>query len=273
MRKLGLLCTFLGAVSALAETPDPAEQSRVLEAVRDYALNYTARLPDFMCTQVTERTYFPNANLRERPLHDAIEEQLTFAGHKESYTVTKINGSAVTNVRHGQFGGILSSGEFGTLLSHTFDPNTGTDFRWDRWATQKGRRMYVFAFRVPQPKGYALVESKRTLLAAYKGLVYADPQTGAVWRIEMQCDVPKDSEYKELDLTLDFRPTDVAGHEYVLPFHYHMHSRKVVPSDATSTLISTHVVSETTNEADYKAYRRFAADSSITFGSETNPQK
>lgn len=122
-----------------------------------------------------------------------LEEQVAFVDHKESYTVARINGEAATNVGRDQLGGIRSTGDFGTLLGNTFDPNAGTDFRWDRWATLRSQRMYVFAFRVPQPKGYGLVESKRTLLVAYKGLLYADPQTGAVLRIELQCDIPKDS--------------------------------------------------------------------------------
>jgi hypothetical protein len=261
--KPGLLCAFLAAATALAETaPDAAEQSRALAAIRDYALNYAARLPDFTCIQVTRRTYYPNAALRH-PRYDYIEEQITFVDHKENYTVTKINGEAVGNTERNQLGGIISSGEFGTLLSRTFDPGAGTDFRWDRWATQQGRKVYVFAFRVPPAKGYGLVESKRTILVAYKGLLYADPQTGAVLRVEMQCEIPKDSEYKELELILDFKPADVAGREFVLPFHYRLHSYKLVSGGAARV-----VMSETLNEADFKAYRRFGADISITFDKE-----
>src|SRR5689334_4716360 len=47
----------LVALSALAfgaaaaeQSPDAATQSRALEAARDYALNYTNRLPNFTCT-------------------------------------------------------------------------------------------------------------------------------------------------------------------------------------------------------------------------------
>ena len=269
MTKPAVLCTFAAALSALAQTaPDAAEQSRALAAIRDYALHYTASLPDFMCTQVTQRTYYPVAEIRGRVHHDAFEEQVTFVGHQESYTVTKVNGDAVTNIQHNQLGGILSSGEFGTLLAHTLDPNNGTEFHWEKLATPKGQRLYVFSFRVPQPKGYGLVESKRTLLAAYKGLLYADPQTGAVFRIEMQCEIPRDSEYKELDLTMDFKPADVAGREFILPFHYHLHSRKEAGALNGSQNTRYPIESETINEGDYKAYRRFDAASRITFGSE-----
>jgi hypothetical protein len=49
-----------------------------------------------------------------------------------------------------------------------------------------------------------------------------------------------------------------------------MHSLKTVVADTGSVKLS---VSETWNEADYKAYRRFDTDSSISFGSETNPKQ
>jgi hypothetical protein len=264
MIKAGILCSLLVGVVALAQpAPDAAEQSRALSAMRDYALNYSASLPDFMCTQVTRRTYYPNENFRGRPVYDSFEEQITFVDHKESYTMTRINGEPAANMSRDRLGGMFSSGEFGTLLGRTFDPAAGTDFHYERLATQQGRRTYVFSFRVPQAKGYGLVESERTLYVAYKGLLYADPQTGAVLRIEMQCEIPKGSEYRDLDLTLDFRPADVAGREFTLPFHYHLHSRKEVA--ASPAVARSTAVSETINEADYKAYRRFSAESNIKF--------
>jgi hypothetical protein len=275
MANTGLLF-FLGAVSALAQTPDGAEQSRALAAIRDYALHYTTRLPDYMCTQVMHRTYFPIARVRGRPRLDSFEEQITFVDHKGSYTVTRINGKAVANGGRDQLGGIFSSGEFGTLLARTFDPTAGREFRWERETAQNGRRMYVYAFRVPQARGYGLVEFGHTLLVPYKGLLYADPQTGAILRVEMQCENPQDSEYKELELNLDYKPALVAGQEFTLPFHYRLHTRRAVLAVGTGKPLVTGsgaaVLSETINEADFKAYRRFAADSSVTFGGEAAPK-
>lgn len=275
MPKPALALALAASICVFSQTPDVAEQSRALAAIREYALNYTARLPDFICTQVIERTYYPVAALRGRPHHDAIEEQITFAGRKETYTVTKINGDAVSNVGHDQLGGIVSSGEFGTLLANTFNPNAGADFRWERASTHQGQRVYIYSFRVPQAKGYGLVDSVHTILAAYKGLLYADPQTGAVLRIEMQCEVPKDSEFRQLELTMNFKLVEVAGRDVVLPSHYHLHSIKARPVRAASKNLAVQrgVLSETTNEADYKDYRRFEADSSVTFGAEPTPNK
>jgi len=54
-----LLCgVFLAAaMTAPAQKPDGTEQSRALAVLRDYALSYTRLLPDFICTQVIERSF------------------------------------------------------------------------------------------------------------------------------------------------------------------------------------------------------------------------
>jgi hypothetical protein len=219
-------------------------------------------LPDFVYTQITQRAFLRNVRSLAPPQNDAIEEQVTYAGHKESYVVTKLNGKAVDGIAHDQVGGLVSSGEFGSLLKNTFDPNAGAEFRWERSATRDGRTVYVFAFHVPEARGYGLAESRRTIRVPYKGLVYADAQTGAVVRIEMECEIPGDSEYKKLDLTLDYKPAMVAGREFILPFHFYLHSRRA---------LSPLVVSETVNVADYKDYRRFGADSNVTFEDGAKP--
>ena len=262
MLKTCLACILLAAANLVAQTPQAAEQARALAALRDYALNYTDRLPDFVCTQVTQRSFLRNIRSPAPPQNDAIEEQVTYAGHKESYVVTKFNGRPVNGIAHDQVGGIVSSGEFGSLLKNTFDPNAGAEFRWERLASRDGRRIYVFAFHVPQAGGYGLVETNRTIRVPYKGLVYADVQTGAVVRIEMECEIPGDSEYRQLDLALDYKPASVAGLEFVLPFHFYLHSRRA---------LSPSVISESVNVADYKAYRRFGADASVTFDDAAKP--
>jgi hypothetical protein len=80
----------------------------------------------------------------------------------------------------------------------------------------------------------------------------------------MQCDIPNNSEYKQLELALDYKPAEVAGREFILPFHYHMRFCQAP---------SAFAVSETVNEADFTGYRRFDANSSVTFQGEANPRR
>src|SRR5579871_68885 len=177
------------ATAATAQQPDAAEQSRALATLRDYALHYSKSLPDFICTQVMERTL----GLNGRGGRDEIEEQVTYTGGLENYVITRINGQPASKDRN-KVTHILSSGEFGSLLANTFNPQAEARFRWQRAMTRNGRRVYAFAYRVPEKKGYALVESTGTVRVGYSGLIFADAGTGAVVHIDMRCDIPKGSE-------------------------------------------------------------------------------
>ena len=234
--------------------PSPAELDKILAAVRDYALNYTKSLPNYVCVQTTRRTIQPTVP-GYLPQGDKVQEMLTFVDGKETYKVEAINGKSETNVKHEQLGGVVTSGEFGSMLQNIFDPDTGADFQWDHWATLRRKPMYVFAYSVPKSKGYSMYhgESKREYTSAYKGLVYADVQSKAVMRIKMETDgIPGDFPIHEVNIMLDYSPTKISEQEYVLPYHFELTSKEVK--------------AETKNDADYRLYQKFGAEASITFG-------
>lgn len=240
--------------------PDSVEQAEAMAAIKDYALNYTKNLPNYMCMQTTRRKIHPVLS-GYIPYGDVIREELSFVDGKESYKVLMRNEQALANVQHNQLGGAISNGEFGTMLAHIFDPETGTEFDWDHWATLRGKRMYVFAFHVPKSAGYSMVygDGHREYTSAYKGLIYADRETKAVMRIKMECiDIPKDYPIKTVGITLDYAPTKIGEETYTLPFHFEL--------DSTDTMAVIK------NEADYKLYRKFGAEATITFDTEPVPE-
>jgi hypothetical protein len=244
--------------------PSAADQAEILAAIKDYALNYTNSLPNYMCMQTTRRKIHPTKS-GYIPYGDVIREELSFVDHKESYKVLMRNEQSVVNVEHNQLGGAVSNGEFGTMLAHIFDPINGAEFDWDHWATLRGKRMYVFSFKVPKSAGYSMLygggggESRREYTSAYNGLIYADRETKAVMRIKMECvDIPADYPIKTVGITLDYAPTKVGEESYVLPFHFELNS--------------TDTMAIIKNEADYKLYRKFGAESAITFDSEPIPE-
>jgi hypothetical protein len=57
-------------------------------------------------------------------------------------------------------------------------------------------------------------------------------------------------------ITLDYNPTKIGDQEFVLPFHFQLDSR------AEKAVMK--------NTADYKLYRKFGAEATITFG-DTEP--
>ncbi len=229
-----------------------ADRAAALNAIREYALNYTRNLPNYTCTQTTRQMVIRETLVRIHPEADLIEEQLSFVDNKEIRKVTKINGVAASPDGPDQLRGASSRGEFGNLLDIIFEPATGADIRFDRLSTLNRRRVYVFAFRVPQSSGYVLTESKRRIQVPFQGSVYADYETKAVVRIEMKCtDIPRGSEYTNAALTLDYKPAMVAGHEYILPEHYSLHFQMVKGFEMSA--------------AEYTAYRKFSADATVKF--------
>ena len=234
--------------------PSQSELTAILAAMKEYALNYTKNLPNYVCVQTTRRRIEPTAS-GYLPQGDTVQEMLSFVDGKESYKVEAINGKSESNVKHEQLGGVVTSGEFGTMLFNIFDPESGAEFHWDHWATLRGKPMYVFGYSVPKSSGYSMlhVESKREYTSAYKGLVYADLQSKAVMRITLETvGIPDDFPIHEVKITLDYNPTKIAEQEYVLPYHFELTSKEIK--------------AETTSRADYRLYQKFGAEASITFG-------
>ncbi len=233
--------------------PDSVEQAEAIAAMREYALNYTAKLPNYLCVQTTRRQYDPKDS-RYRAGGDVIQEQLSFFDKKETYKVQMINGQSVHNISHDQLGGVRSSGEFGSMLHNIFDRADEAQFAWDHWGTLRGKLMYVFSYRIEKDHGYSMYddESKKQYTSAYTGLVYADAQTKEIQRITLKTvEIPPDFPVRDVALTLDYKPTDIAGQIFTLPFHYE--------------LDSVHNRGNSKNEAEYKLYQMYGASSAITF--------
>jgi len=197
------------------------EHAAAVEAVRDYALNYTKGLPNYTCTLATRHVANPpNAGNKASPTVTDTEEQFSFVDGKELRTITRIDGKPVS-VQPGERLSEMSQGEFGNLLEGIFDPASGTEVRWDRSATLDKIKVDVLAFRVPQSKGYVLTARRGSMKVPFEGFVYADAQTHAVLRLQMKCIMIPDSfPIQSVDLTVDYKAAQVAGREFVLPSHF-----------------------------------------------------
>jgi hypothetical protein len=241
------------AISAFSQNGSP-KGAALIDAVREYALNYTRSLPNYTCTLTTREVKTPpNAGNQTPPQMTEVEEQLSFVDRKEIRKITKIDGEALAVETVGDRGG-LSQGEFGNLLDIVFQPGTGADLKWDRSATLNNQKVDVIEFHVPQPKGYVIKQSKGDIRVPFEGFVYAEAQTHAVLRIQMKCTkIPNASEIKTLDLTLDYKAAQVGGQEFILPSHFVMH------------FLDYREDRQHTNDARYSNYRRFAADATLQF--------
>ena len=101
--------------------PDSIEQARIIDETREYALNYTKQLPNFICVQVTRRDFDPTGTGNNWYHSDTITARLSYNG-VENYEVILHNNQPVTNANMRQFGGTSSEGEFASMLKEIFEP-------------------------------------------------------------------------------------------------------------------------------------------------------
>jgi hypothetical protein len=241
--------------------PSEAEKLAVLDAATRNSLDYTANLPNFICTQVTRRYVDPTGNGGIR-LADTIQEHLSFVEGKEDYKVVLVNNLPVGNLSHNQLGGTTSSGEFGTMLLQVFKPETQTEFRWDRWATLRARRTHVYTFRVMQARSdYRIYdgESGREMIGGYHGTIYVDAETKMVMRLRMDVDGLENFPITAINIDLNYDFVDISGRRYVLPLKAELNS-------------SRGARYKNRNDVEFRRYERFTADATIVFD-DTPPEE
>lgn len=241
--------------------PDASEQKKILTEITENALSYSARLPNFICMQVTRR-YMDRAGGEDFRLTDTIAERLSYFEHKEDYKVISVNGTPVTNRKHEQLGGATSSGEFGSMLLEVFSPESQTEFQWERWGKLRDHIMHVFSFRVRLENSkynITAADVKRTVTVGYHGLVFADRDSHAVMRITMEADdIPEDFPIRSASEVLDYDSIGISGQKFILPLKVEMRMR-----DGRQAV---------KNEAEFRLYNKFGAETSIQFGDATEPQ-
>lgn len=239
-------------VFKLPDPPTLEEQQELIAHLREYAINYTKRLPDFICTQVIRRYYDPTG-LEFWRRQDVITVRLSYFEQKEDYKVMLMNG-APTEVGLDRVDGAISTGEFGSMLREVFDPESDAQFRWARWATLGGRRMHVIEYRVPQAKSKWTVSYQRSqsITPGYHGLVYVDRDSRMISRLTLEADgIPPSFPVQQAGTTLDYDFVNIGGADYMLPLKYTVKMRE-----------AKYLAK---NETEFRMYRKFGADTAITF--------
>ena len=232
--------------------PSPGEQNRILTDATEYAENYTSRMPDYICMQVTRRSEDARGTGDFRPV-DTIAEKLTFFEKQENYAVISMDGKLVTGKTHEQLGGTTSSGEFASLMRGIFAAQSDTEFHWTRWATLRGHRMNVFTYRVTQGRSNYRVraEGAEEIVVGYHGIVFVDNSTSRIMKITLEADdLPSTYPVQAASVALDYDNASIGGTEFLLPLR-------------SEVILKTSRKLVTKNEAEFRMYRKFTAESTI----------
>lgn len=279
-----LLIVSAGRLFAQA-APDAAEQKRIIEALRETALAYDGNLPNFICTQVTNREVrqqpkdFAGVHLgsgrggsatvatgiggtRWEP-SDSREETLTYFGRHESYQLIALNGRPV---KKGQTAppGMTSSGEFGSTLTGIFDPRSHAVFEWKRWDTVRGQPVYVFDYRVEKENSVSMLDAAgQSVVVGYHGQVYADRTTRQVLKVTTFAESPRDFPLKDVTKELDYGEVVISAQTYMVPLHGKMEMKTTSEFMRTGRSLTNSPEVDLRNNTEFRNYRKYGVEATL----------
>ena len=190
---------------------------------------------------------------------DTLTIKLSYFEQKEDYKLILVN-NTITKQDYRTLGGATSTGDFGSMMKDIFEPGTEARFEWDHWGTLRGRRVMAFAYTVAQSRSqwHITYERSMDIVPAYHGLIYVDEKTHDVMRVTLAAqDLPAAFPVKMAETVLDYDFQDISGHTFLLPLK------------ATTTMGASDYL--TRNDAEFRIYRKYSAESAISFDSADTP--
>lgn len=244
--------------------PPYEEQQDVLNAAREYALNYAMSLPDFICLEVNRRYIDPHYKAGTEgswAISDRLAEKLTYFDQKEKYELISHNDDSLYGKAADSLGGTLSRGDFGTLIREIFAPESSADFHFERWGNLDGHLMYVYEFHIDQPHSRMTIDYQHSqqMTPGYRGHVYVEKGPNTIWRITVEPEPPATFPIQNIYQQLDYRYVDISGQKFLLPTV----GQVIMRTDGMGSK----------NEIEFRSYRKYSADTSITFDDSDDDSK
>ncbi len=227
----------------------------VIQQTREKAAEFGGQLPNFFCQQMTTR--YESDHPREGwTALDIVTADVAYEEGRESYKNIKINNRPV-NKSMEDIGGTRSSGEFASILEDLMSPDTAAIFRKNGTDSIAGRSAWVYTFEVPRERSHWRVEAPAQLYyPAFKGSVWIDKQTYRVLRIEQEAsNIPILFPFDTVETATDYNYVRLSTpQEYLLP----------VDAEVLSCVRGSSNCAR--NRIEFRNYRKFESESSITFG-------
>ena len=242
------------SVQRPAPPPRTGPDDNIIDSAKDAADKLIDGIPNFTVQQNTTR-YFSNAFPAQWRALDVVTSDVVVVDGKEDYRNIQVNGKPSS--RAVEKSGAWSTGEFVTMLEDVLSPYTQAAFRKSTDETLGGRPVYTYNFRVLQENSnwdiYAPDGSKAT--PAFTGTIFIDKETFNIMRIEEQTGpMPSNFPFDKAESVVEYSFVRIDNKSYTLP----VHSEVLTCQRGSSTC--------TKNEINFQNYRKFAADSTITFG-------
>lgn len=233
----------------------PGSGDEVIDKAREAAFSFTETLPNYVVKQFTTRYQtVPNRSGRTSwQALDVVTADVIEENGSERYKNILVNGKAPRE--DVEKTGSWSKGEFSSLQLDVLSPLTNADFHNKRSTSIVNRAAYRYDFSVEQPNSHWHVESEgQSYMPAYTGTIWIDKDTSRVLRIELQAqNMPRSFPLDQIESAVDYDFVVIGEGKFLLPTH----------SEALSCARSASNC--TRNVIEFRNYKKFTADTSITF--------
>lgn len=239
------------------ESPSETVEKKPAKLIdRTIAANkeFTNRLPNFVCQQITNRYERHNKVDGFRAI-DVVTANVTYTDGAEKYDNIKVGNRSVHEGMMDIKNGARSMGEFGSILDGLFSRQTAAEFTFARDEIFHRVATQVYEFKVSHDNSdWPVSQGGETILPAYSGHIWIDKQTARVLRYERSADeIPEAFPLDSVEQSIDFEPVMLGSRKVLLP----VESKNLACQRGSAYC--------TRNLLEWRNYRQFGAESTVDF--------
>jgi len=231
----------------------PVEEDPIIVKAKAAAAEYAGSLPNFFCRQLTTR-YDSDRPKAGWQAHDTITADLAYENGSEKYTNIKVGSKSAKSME--EVGGNWSTGEFASMLDEIFDPGSGATFRKSGQDTINGHSATTFKFEITRERSsWRIMVGGQLYYPAMRGTIWIDRETSRVLRLEKESrNMPLLFPLVKVEVAVDY---DFVRLSTPQPF--------LLPTASEVLSCETGSSRCTRSRIEFRNYRKFGAESGITF--------
>jgi hypothetical protein len=216
--------------------PEPAALRQMMSFVVEYVSKTVHKLPDFLATRET-------IDFEDQPREDQLGstgvnstayQPLHMTG-RSSIGVVYRDGREQVDRRAGKdkstFQGLVTSGEFGPILSTILVDAVRGTITWSHWEQGEAGPLAVFHYEVPKEKSHYLVQfccvgdegvsvvypTPFREIAGFQGDIAFDPASGKIMRMSAEAELPPSGLVVRAAILVEYGPVEIGGVTYNCP--------------------------------------------------------
>lgn len=272
------------AETPATQAPDRSEQRRIMALAVNYVALAVHQMPNFLAERHT-RSFVdrPDGLFAHQPLH-LVGQSSSAVIYRDGREVDSPAARKAGQRKNNQFSGLVSSGEFGPILSNVLLDAARSELEWSHWETGANGEVAVFRYQVPAKQshydlrfsfGRLHQDSSNSLdsddglhwLPSYHGELAIDPASGAILRLTTVADLTPQDPLVMASIAVEYGPIEIGGKTYTCPVRSvalaQKHETAVSVGAVPSSAISQPPLVTLLNEVEFRDYHVFRGESRI----------